>query len=1072
MDIKRTYISLLIAPLTAMLCASCSDDLFDGTGITSLDDGIAFSISTREQEDIVAGTRAAANALETKVTALQGSASGLYVHTLPYPAVGYHDASSKHGGSAAGETRAAVADIATTANFYDSLAVYGYTDNGTTLFQGSVLTKANNWRSTVRWPFDASGATSMRFYAIAPAKASGLTSSSESPTYSSAPSFTYTVPGNIHNQPDLLYGTSGDVAISSKNETTDKGKDNKLVSLTFQHILTAVRFAQGKIPSGFKITGLSISGIKNKATFTAGTDASTAAGTWSTPTGSASYDVIKQNAGTYVRGKEFTSKAYAYAPTANTYIDGDSALFLMPQTLSGAQIAVTFQVPDDNATTYTTRTVSANISGTWQQGCTYTYLITIGTLVDDYVLITDGLQEYSHNTEAQNKSFTVTSYRNTRTYTSDTEKTNNATGEDETAAKALPVKWKFDGYYTSTDGKTFTQITDNTSTEWPYWLSATSDTTDWTGGSEQDGGYRRKGYYTIDPQKYYSTEAKAYVNASHIKNLKDNGTATTVIDLSKARGYQSTGNARETANCYIVNQAGTYIFPLVYGNAITNGSEQKGTVLKDQKESYGIVDHTGYNIIRAWINDHFSESGNNNTLNAKLKAAAKAGSTYYQYSFPTTESSDYVKILWQDQKDLIDDANDTNKPKLIVKTEDGKTRHYAQFTIQNTNIQPGNALIGVYADKTAYTYVDGTNDTKGTTTKELVWTWHIWVTDEVYPNAAGTYDYHENESNGTEVATLTNASNAKNDIMTVNLGWVPEEDTYGRFVHRDIYVKIKQVDDGRTGFGKTPKEAYVHIVQKAKQDLIKGWSTFYQWGRPTAMPMEQKLSEKMTGYDNNDTLVKGDSQFITLYDNTGSTIETKIVRSDNVQDAILLAPNMLRYKGNNDNDWWDTSKLYNFWGGNSDGTATTKTLYDPCPPGFKVPYTSVFTGLTSDGKDKTTGDNNASASSNIIYAIDGQDRHGVYYYTTHPTGGTNYTDPYVYMPSTGHWSANQPVNTLMKYQNKAPGKGDYWLSKYDGSTKKGYMLYITPSSIPENNEVYFNNTEDFHDGLPIRPMKE
>lgn len=1058
MNRKNIYIGLA----AALMLTACSDDLFDGIGTTSLDDGIAFSITTEEQEDIAVGTRAANNNLETKATPFQGNAAGLYVHTLPYPAVGYHDVTTP------ADTRAAVADIASTDNFHDSLTIYGYTDKtstydnytyGTTLFgdKGTTLRKANNWRSTVRWPFDA---TTMKFYAIAPAKAKGLTMGSGTIDYNTAPSFTYTVPDNIKEQPDLLYAASGEIQTNTKSETADKGLDNKVIDLKFQHILTAVRFAQGNIPEGFNITGLTISGIKNTGTFTGNTSS------WSAQDGTATYTVIGEDGAKTSHISDGWNK--------NTYIDGDYALFLMPQELSGATITVKLKAKHSDGTMDNTeRTISTTLSGTWQAGFTYTYLITIGTLVDDYVLITSDDQVFDSNTSSsQNGTFTVTSYRNTRKYSGDgaTDYTNNATTEDETAATAKPVKWKFGGFYTSTDGKNFTEVTDNTSLSWPYWLTSRNESDAiFSKSTEHAGGYQNSNAFTVAAQEHFDKEATtlsaAKHDASHKAILQGNGTASTVIDLSKARGYQSIDNNRETANSYIINQAGTYIFPLVYGNGIKNGTRTDGSVLEGQKTSYGIVDHNGNAIKRAWIANSLQQ------YNGKEPTSPTDGDSYITYDIPTGTAN--IKILWQDQQNLIDDATQTNHPEIVLRSDqetddtEAQNRLFAKFTIQNSNIKPGNALIGVYANKITHTYSTSTGNWSESTEQQLAWTWHIWVTDEVYPNKDGALDYHLNEKDGAEVATLTNASSATNDIMTVNLGWVPDEDTYdtyGRYVHRDIYVKIQQEDDGLTGFTTTPRSKYIRIQNKAAQDLIRGRYTFYQWGRPTAIPMEQKLTDNMTSYDDKGNLVTGDNQFITLYDNTGSTIATKIVASTNVQDAILLAPDMLRYQGTDDDDWWNTTNLYNFWGGNSESTATTKTLYDPCPPGFKVPNASVFNGFTSDGND------NGESSTNTIYAINGQDRRGAYYYTTHPTGGINYSDPYVYMPATGHWSTNQPVNTLMKYQNEAPGKGYYWLSKYDGSTKKGFYLRIEASSKPENNHVYFNNTEDYHDGLPIRPM--
>ena len=47
------------------------------------------------------------------------------------------------------------------------------------------------------------------------------------------------------------------------------------------------------------------------------------------------------------------------------------------------------------------------------------------------------------------------------------------------------------------------------------------------------------------------------------------------IDLSDLSMVDINGNplsSRNTANCYVIHEAGTYMFPAVYGNAIKDGA--------------------------------------------------------------------------------------------------------------------------------------------------------------------------------------------------------------------------------------------------------------------------------------------------------------------------------------------------------------------------------------------------------------------------------------------------------------------------------------------------------------------
>ena len=65
-------------------------------------------------------------------------------------------------------TRAGANEVVATdgTNFHDSLTIWGYTSDGTTLFHQILLTKVRNWRNSVEWPYDQG--EYMKFYAVAP----------------------------------------------------------------------------------------------------------------------------------------------------------------------------------------------------------------------------------------------------------------------------------------------------------------------------------------------------------------------------------------------------------------------------------------------------------------------------------------------------------------------------------------------------------------------------------------------------------------------------------------------------------------------------------------------------------------------------------------------------------------------------------------------------------------------------------------------------------------------------------------------------------------------------------------
>lgn len=132
-----------------------------------------------------------------------------------------------------------------------------------------------------------------------------------------------------------------------------------------------------------------------------------------------------------------------------------------------------------------------------------------------------------------------------------------------------------------------------------------------------------------------------------------------------------------SANCYVVNAAGTYTFPCVYGNGLDNAGNARpaSDYLADN-----FVNHAGTQI---------------NTLSDLPK-------------IPESEI-DNVCIVWQDAKSLI------NPKSLQIVTRNGFK--CVQFTIDTLNICQGNAVIAVRNFNT-----------------EILWSWHIWVTNHNMSN--------------------------------------------------------------------------------------------------------------------------------------------------------------------------------------------------------------------------------------------------------------------------------------------------------------------------------------------------
>ena len=180
------------------------------------------------------------------------------------------------------------------------------------------------------------------------------------------------------------------------------------------------------------------------------------------------------------------------------------------------------------------------------------------------------------------------------------------------------------------------------------------------------------------------------------KEYTYNVTLNNAIDLSMV---DNTGNARATmttANCYLVHNKGRYLIPLVYGNAIKNGTVNTvafnpgGTASDNYTTRF--VNHAGKGITGPWITKSTSNTGVNKGMGLTAASAT---------------------LLWQDVSDLIS----------AVSVEGD----YLKFTVKTFN--PGNAVIAV-------------KDGSGT----ILWSWHIWATDETLTSttaiATGTRTYN------------------------------------------------------------------------------------------------------------------------------------------------------------------------------------------------------------------------------------------------------------------------------------------------------------------------------------------
>lgn len=1036
-----------------LLLTSCSDDLFGLSSENADDGGIQFGVTTEEMgKEVVSvgGSRAAAFAgtpddgdrfIERK---LHGhNPYGLKVQRQPVPLMGFNRGAVKSGeNGASGLSRAAANEVVTgLTNFHDSLTIWGYTSDGTTLFHQILLTKVRNWRNSVEWPYDQG--EYMKFYAVSPSLET-INMSATGESYSTPPLLTYTLPEEADELLDVLYGESEHISIaagpagsvSTNPQQENLGKDNKFVNLRFRHITTAVRFSQGTIPSKIVIKSIAIEGSRVAGTYNpAALDAATATeGAWTFAPGAATrnYTVAASHTGTGNEG------------ATGVPIAGTPTLFLLPQTLpSGAMMRVTLTETLDDLRTKD-HTVTCSLAGdVWKKGYTVDYKITIGRLQEGYYLTADGNVELEHNTNAVSSTLNVQSYQLLYDYSSGTR-----------VASYSPVTWDIDGVsaYDSADDREWVPMSGRTA-KGLSWLA------DFRGilnaDTHYNGGADATATYTIAGQ------SKA-LSTSHDVVLSANNTpAASNLDLSMYDPYvgAESRSEAETANCYIVNRVGSYTFPLVYGNKSSDGAE-----------AACFKDHQGNVISHINIRDQVGVYG--------TAVAADATSLGDKYLWeptgytpagkPTIESTLRVQLLWQDVNGFI------TSPTVSA------TYNNIGFTV-GTSV-PANAVLALQARKV---YYDGTWDNRSNITYgpwETLWTWHIWMTDEVYRNQGvedeTSYDAYyingsKDKAKADHIAEVqdydTPATTYK--ILPVNLGWVPDDDNFGLYKKREVWIKLKQ-----TG---TDNVAKVHITQNARQELYTGTGTVYQWGRPTAFPALRNINGNVRN----------------VYDISGNNITSQFVLAlaDGQGDAIAKPYGVLQLESNA-NSWFDVSSLdYNeatehMW--NSD----SKTVYDPCPPGFRVPPAKVFRTFSKTGATVVSGDGHLNMwpeakDANGTTHRNGERSKGGYFYCKKHTGNIPAADRYgdmIYMPATGEWQGNKSVGTQLQEQTEQINQADgiYWTSDYfyQSGNSQGCILWLTPeytfsAGTADKPVIGFFNTSDHKSNYyghlrAIRPMKQ
>ena len=367
--------------------------------------------------------------------------------------------------------------------------------------------------------------------------------------------------------------------------------------------------------------------------------------------------------------------------------------------------------------------------------------------------------------------------------------------------------------------------------------------------------------FSVSPDRSKTTST---VVGSPITLLASDGLVNTATvsdyDLS-LHDVAGNSTSRNTANCYLVHQPGTYKIPLVYGNAIKDGNTYSLAYHATESGSYikpDLVRHDNNAITDPWIaNNGFNPDG--------------------------------AELIWQDANGLISAVGVTG-----ALTPSDTSDDFLTFTVPS-GTPLGNAVIAAKVGST------------------IVWSWHIWVTNENFQNLVAV------------------AASPTYRVTPVNVGWISDmvETTY-----QGSNCIVRASCNGVT------LEMAIQQPNHVARAYSNGYNPYYQWGRKDP----EIPANGLTNYNHNTYNISGGSITVT----SGNTITTQT----GAQTIGTTIQNPLKHFYNSSNYGPYNENMYNYWDINQNGTGaittyTKKTVYDPCPAGFCVPTGQLYNWMNS-----------------------------------------------------------------------------------------------------------------------------
>ena len=423
------------------------------------------------------------------------------------------------------------------------------------------------------------------------------------------------------------------------------------------------------------------------------------------------------------------------------------------------------------------------------------------------------------------------------------------------------------------------------------------------------------------------------VSSTYDDNLKAasfRGSLASPFNLSNSVGAETVEN---TANCYVVNAPGNYSLPLVYGNAVKNGTNNE----------------TAY---KCNVNYNNSEK----VLKVFLNHLDREITSPYIYENDGCIPADAV-LLWQDVENLITDVKLSEDSRSLL------------FTVLSSNISQGNAVVAV-------------RNSSGT----VMWSWHIWVTgyDPYSDDGCVTV---KGKSNGTYYLMKENLGwcgktyEYSGDVRKLKM--IFTQTGSGTSYSAEIEQRSGKEKHGRSmyyNWGRKDPLIY-YYTEPSSMSYLSGATNSMLHKKGTQYSCDKPFALNVVSGNTIGSSIRMPTISFRLSGAYNSWYHYKDVNSNSKNYYIYD-----RYV----NLWTNNySRL------DSENQYAVKTIYDPCPVGFCVPPNDLWWGLVSHASAKGIPEQKDPCSIGLYCNDDQADQSIVYFpYTLNGNNSTTWSQIY------------------------------------------------------------------------------